>query len=158
VALRADGTLWAWGRNNNGQLGLGTFTSVALGTNTPQRVGTNSDWQAIAAGTFHTVALRADGTLWAWGANVAGQLGIGTFTTDAPGGISTPQRVGTDADWQVITAGAGHTVALRADGTLWAWGNNYGGALGIGTFTTNAPYGISTPQQVGTDTNWGPPP
>jgi alpha-tubulin suppressor-like RCC1 family protein len=89
-------------------------------------------------------------------------LGIGNFTTNAPWGISMPQKVGTNANWRAIAAGR-HTVALRADGALWTWGLNNHGQLGIGTFTTNAPgsphsgFGISTPQQVGTNTNWGPP-
>jgi len=156
VALRADGTLWAWGFNNRGQLGIGTFTTnYPLGLNTPQQVGTNADWQAVAAGQNYTVALRTDGTLWAWGYNYYGQLGIGTFSTNTyRSGVNTPQQVGTDTNWQEIAAGGSHTVALRADGTLWAWGYNPNGQLGIGSFTTNAPYGINTPQRVGSDTNW----
>ncbi len=146
VALRTDGTLWAWGHNNAGQLGNGTYTS----TTTPQQVGTNSDWQAIAAGHSHTVALRADGTLWAWGDNENGQLGIGTFG----GNTNTLQQVGTNVDWRAITAGEKHNVAFSAGGTLWTWGKNHRGQLGIGTFSTNAPYGTNTPQRVGTDTNW----
>jgi hypothetical protein len=109
---------------------------------------------SIAAGVGHSVALRADGTLWAWGGNGSGQLGIGTFTTNEPYGTNTPQQVGTNADWRAITAGERQTLAQRGDGTLWAWGRNYYGQLGIGMFSTNSPYSINTPQQVGTDTNW----
>jgi len=159
VALRTDGTLWAWGRNYYGQLGNGTFTTSApYGISTPRQVGTNTDWQAIEAGDRYTLALCADGTLWAWGLNVWGQLGIGAFSTNAPNGINTPQRVGTNASWQAIAASSLHVLAARADGTLWAWGKNSQGQLGIGTFTTNVPYGMNTPQQVGTNSNWGPPP
>jgi hypothetical protein len=123
VALRADGTLWAWGGNDGGQLGNGKFdTNAPYGTNTPQRIGTDTNWQTVAAGNFYTVALRTDGTLWACGWNRYGQLGIGTFTTNAPYGTNTPQQVGTDTNWQAVAAGQWHTMALRADGTLWAWG------------------------------------
>ena len=161
VALCADGTLWTWGQNRFGQLGIGTFSpsfpETPSGTNTPQQVGSDTNWQAVAAGHDHTVALRTDGTLWAWGNNGewgygTGLLGIATYTN-----ANTPQQVGTDTNWQVVAAGS-HTVALRADGTLWAWGVNNSGQLGIGTFSTNNPPGLNTPQQVGTNTNWGPPP
>ncbi len=132
VAVRADGTLWAWGRNDAGQLGMGTFTTnKPYCTDTPQRIGSDTNWQAIAARNG-TVALRADGTLWEWG-----------------GAGNTPQRIGTNSDWRAIAAGGWHTVALRADGTLWAWGRNDNGQLGDGTYTTT-----STPQQIGNDTNW----
>jgi RNA polymerase sigma factor (sigma-70 family) len=150
VALRTDGTIWAWGANHNGHLGNGTYTD----TNTPQMITTVSNWLAVAAGLAHTVALHADGTLWAWGNNGRGELGIGSFATNAPWGVNTPQQVGTNADWQAVAAGYGHTLALRTDGTLWAWGFNDRGQLGIGTFSTNDPYAINTPQQVGSDTNW----
>ena len=76
----------------------------------------------------------------------------GTFYTNYPYGTNTPQRVGTATNWQAIAAGVWHTVALRTDGTLWAWGINGDGELGIGTYTNT-----NTPQQVGTDTNWGSP-
>jgi alpha-tubulin suppressor-like RCC1 family protein len=150
VALRADGTLWAWGENQYGQLGIGTFyTNAPYGTNTPQRIGSDTNWQAVAAGFRHTVALGTDGTLWAWGDNYIGQLGNGTYTR-----TNTPQRIGNDTNWQAIAAGFEHAVALRADGTLWAWGNNSVGQLGIGTFTTNYPFGINTPQRIGTNSGW----
>ena len=94
-----------------------------------------------------------------WGESEYGQSGIGMFTTNAPKGVTTPQQIGTNTNWQAIAGGQKHTVALRADGTIWAWGANGLGQLGLGTFSTNAPYfGMHTPQQVGTNTNWGPPP
>jgi alpha-tubulin suppressor-like RCC1 family protein len=145
VALRADGTLWAWGQNYRGQLGNGTYTE----TNTPQRIGSDTNWQAVAAGQYHTVALRTDRTLWAWGNNSWGQLGNGTYTS-----TNTPQQIGTETNWQAIDADNQHTLALREDGTLWAWGVNRNGQLGIGTFDTNAPSGRNTPQQVGTNADW----
>jgi alpha-tubulin suppressor-like RCC1 family protein len=156
VALRADGTLWAWGYNEYGQLGIGTFsTNDPRGINTPQRVGTDTNWVAVAAGYHHTVGLRADGTLWAWGMNEFGALGNGMADIIYPyASTNTPQRVGTNSDWQAIAAGGSHTVGLRADGTLWGWGWNRFGQLGNGAFETNAPQGATTPQQIGTNADW----
>jgi hypothetical protein len=99
---------------------------------------------SIAAGSEHTIGLKNDGTLWAWGWNLYGQLGDGT-TTDR----YTPVQIGTDTNWTAIAAGSGHTIGLKNDGTLWAWGYNYYGQLGDGTTTDRY-----TPVQVGTDTNW----
>jgi len=146
LAVREDGTLWAWGDNSDGQLGIGTYTRA----NTPQQVGTNANWQSVAAGGRHTVALQADGSLWTWGRNQSGQLGNGT---DGPfEKENTPQRIGSQATWLAVTAGRDHTVALRTGGSLWAWGNNGFGQLGIGTFDD-----ANTPQPVFGGAVWGPP-
>jgi alpha-tubulin suppressor-like RCC1 family protein len=72
IALRSDGTLWSWGFNGNGQLGIGDNTAFDF----PVQVGTATDWSDIACGSFHVLALKTDGTLWAWGLNSNGQLGI----------------------------------------------------------------------------------
>ncbi|MBH8559362.1 RCC1 domain-containing protein [Hymenobacter negativus] len=140
VAVRADGSLWAWGNNASGQLGLGNTASQ----NTPQRVGTDTNWASVAAGGSHTVALKTDGSLWAWGSNASGQLGLSNNTSQ-----NTPQRVGTGTTWASVAAGTSHTVAVRSDNTLYAWGLNDNGQLGLGN-TTNQ----NAPQRVGTDTNW----
>lgn len=144
LALRSDGTLWTWGLNNSGQLGNGTFTT----TNTPQPILTNMTWKTVAVGYHHSMALRTDGTLWTWGLNTDGQLGNGT--TD---NASTPQPILTNVTWQTMEAGGtGHTVALRSDGTLWAWGNNTYGQLGNSTFIST-----NTPQAVPGGAIWGIP-
>ncbi|NLH74160.1 MAG: RCC1 repeat-containing protein, partial [Verrucomicrobia bacterium] len=109
LALKRDGTLWAWGLNEDGQLGDGTREDKSR----PVQVGTASDWAAVAAGYWHTVALKRDGTLWAWGDNQYGQSGDGT-TEDK----SRPVQVGTATDWAAVAAGLWHTVALKRDGTL----------------------------------------
>ncbi len=74
ASLRSDGTLWAWGRNDYGQLGDGT----AVDKYSPTQVGSATNWSTIAAGWSHTVGLKSDGTLWTWGRNPYGQLGDGT--------------------------------------------------------------------------------
>ena len=92
----------------------------------------------IAAGGLHTVALKSDGTVWAWGYNGYGQLGDGTTTNRL-----TPVQVSSLSGVTAIAAGVYHTLALKSDGTVWAWGYNGDGRLGDGT-TTNR----TTPVQV----------
>src|SRR5436190_14533034 len=114
LALRSDGTVWAWGANGFGQLGDGTST---FRPGAAQIAGLN-DVVAIAAGTEHSVALRSDGTLWMWGRNQVGQLGDGT--TQAHG---VPMRV-TSIPGRVVTIAAGgtRTRAVDATGGVWEWG------------------------------------
>ena len=146
LALKTDGTLWVWGWNSSGQLGLGDITDRY----SPVQVGADTDWKTVAAGRFHTIALKTDGTLWAWGSNGAGQLGLGDAGRDTD--RHTPVQVGTDTDWKTVAAGTFHTIALKTDGTLWVWGDNESGQLGLGDagFDTQR----FSPTQVGTDTDW----
>lgn len=122
MAIRSDSSLWAWGNNSSGQLGDGTLTSRSR----PVHVGTDTNWTTIAMGERHSLAIRADGTLWAWGENNDGQLGTGGKTT----GSTTPVQVGTEGGWKAIAGGEYHSVAIREDGTLWAWGRSSDGQLG----------------------------
>ena len=145
IAIRFDGTLWAFGDDRNGQLGDGTaiFGKYVY---SPEQIGIATNWKTISAGHLYTVAIKADGTLWAWGDNHTGKLGDGT-TVDK----YIPTQIGTSTDWQIISAGTEHTLAIKTDGTLWAWGDNYYGNLGNGT--TNPSPALS-PIQIGTDNNW----
>jgi len=126
VALRNDGTVWAWGANSGGQLGDGTI----INRYTPVQVQGLSDITDIATSGSHTVALRNDGTVWAWGSNSNGQIGDGTTINRY-----TPVQVQGVSDITDIAASGSHTVALRNDGTVWAWGHNGHGRLGDGTTT-----------------------
>ena len=127
MALKEDGTVWSWGSNNDGQLGNGTNTSQQL---SPLQVANLSGVSAIAAGDYHSIALKDNGTMWTWGYNRYGQLGDGTATTR-----SSPAEVTGISDVVAIAAGTYHTVALRLDGTVWTWGANWKGQLGDGTTT-----------------------
>ena len=129
LALKLDGTVWAWGDNRSGQLGIGT-----IGGNrpTPVQVSGLTGIIAITAGAAHSVALGPDGLIRAWGNNSSGQLGDGTFMTR-----STPTLVQGLILVTRVGAGRVHSLALRADGTAWAWGDNSSGQLGTGNFTTS---------------------
>ena len=93
---------------------------------TPTRVGNDGDWTAISAGTNSCLALKTDGSLWAWGGNREGELGLGDTQRRLK-----PVRVGTRRAWTAV-ATDGQSFALKADGSLWAWGWNYWGDLGLG--------------------------
>ncbi|MBI4833314.1 MAG: hypothetical protein HY811_00640 [Planctomycetes bacterium] len=125
MAIKTDGTLWAWGFNSNGQLGDGT----TIQRNSPVQVGALTTWKQVAGGNAFTLAVKTDGTLWAWGYNWNGQLGDGTQTNRS----SPVQIAGTT--WKQVACGGNHTVAIKTDGTLWAWGYNGQGQLGDGTTT-----------------------
>jgi alpha-tubulin suppressor-like RCC1 family protein len=125
LALRRDGTIWAWGRNEEGQLGEATRTVRTTPVAVPGLVGV----VAIAAGERHSLALLADGTVRAWGNNDNGQVGDGSDERLRLG----PREVMGLGEVAAIAAGTHHSVALRRDGTAWAWGSNFLGQLGDGT-------------------------
>jgi alpha-tubulin suppressor-like RCC1 family protein len=111
----------------------------------PDAPGVVSPWIKTAGGWGHTVAIKSDGTLWAWGYNNSGQLGDG----NPPFDVLSPKQIGTENTWVSVAAGWDHTLAIKSDGTLWAWGANYSGQLGDGTTTSR-----SRPSQVASGTEW----
>ncbi len=124
LALMKDGSVWAWGKNTNGQLGIGTKVS----RNTPSVIPGLSGIKAVAAGGYHSLVLKSDGTVWAFGFNNEGELGDGT-TLDQ---VVPVQVQGLD-HVTAISAGFYHNVALKDDGTVWTWGRNNDNQLGDGS-------------------------
>lgn len=136
LGLRSDGTLWAWGFNGNGQLGIGNTDEQHI----PTQVGTDTDWKDISGGGFHSIGLKKNGSLWAWGANSDGALGDGTFQEQ-----HSPIRIGTDSDWVSIAASWINSYAMKSSGALYGWGNNSKGQLGdLSLPDQNEPIQITT--------------
>lgn len=141
LSIKTDSTLWAWGVGTTGQLGQGDI----LTKSSPVQIGALTDWAQVSGGDASSFAIKTDGTLWSWGKNNNGQLGVGD-TTDR----SSPTQVGALTTWALVGfSSADSGCAIRTDGTLWTWGNNYSGALGQGNTTK-----YSSPKQVGALTDW----
>lgn len=123
VAVKADGTLWAWGYNRfYGEVGIGTLGDQP----TPMQIGTG--FKTVASGGNHSGAVKTDGSLWMWGYNYFGQLGDGSAVQR-----NAPVQVATG--YHNVSIGGDHTLAIKSDGSLMAWGYNYWGELGIGETT-----------------------
>lgn len=136
------GTLWTWGYNNNGQLGL---NSAVYGTSSPTQVGALTNWLQVSCGQYTTMAVKTDGTLWAWGSNNNGQLGLNSATAS----FSSPTQVGALTNWLYVAASGYSGYGLKTDGTIWSWGAGSVGRLGLGNLTY-----YSSPKQIGALTNW----
>lgn len=141
VALKTDGTLWAWGGNDYGQLGNGSTTPSDLPICVLDQV------TAVSAGDYHVAALRADGSLWTWGDNLYGQLGDGTLESrSAPAKVldqtaptvSLPAQVPAVTQAAAVGTGTYQTVCLLSDDTLFSWGPQAMGLLGGGAVETLA--------------------
>ena len=141
-AIKTDGTLWAWGNGDRGTLGLNTENNYS----SPKQVGLLTNWKTVSNNTVSqaTFATKTDGTLWSWGWNPDGQLGLGNRTA-----YSSPKQVGSLTNWQVAIGGRDFAFAIKTDGTLWSWGLNSSGQLGLGNRTS-----YSSPKQVGSLTDW----
>ncbi|MBL7893443.1 MAG: T9SS type A sorting domain-containing protein [Bacteroidia bacterium] len=137
LALKKDSTVWAWGENNNGQLGDGTNTP----SNVPVQVSSLKGIIGIAAAGLHSLAVKSDGTVWAWGWNTNGQLGNGTSTFFE----NVPVQVDSLTDIIAVAGGANFSLALKNDSTVWAWGLNSSGELGTGNNTSsNVPVQVNS--------------
>ncbi|MDH5721666.1 MAG: DUF4215 domain-containing protein, partial [Spirochaetia bacterium] len=181
AAIKADGSLWAWGsgylgdgttsmRTSPVQIGTGTCTLAEYQTKMDCETNTgiwtfDTDWISVSAGSYFSIAIKIDGTLWSWGTNSWGELGLGDNTYQL-----LPQLVGAcsvmgfytqvdcegnsgiwnyDTDWTLAAVGYKQAIALKSNGTLWAWGRNDYGQVGDGTSATRY-----LPVQIGADIDW----
>lgn len=144
-AILDDGALLCWGANFEGQLGRADPYPGEDGL-LPAPVASALTFREVAPGQGHTCAIASDGTLWCWGRNSDGQLGLGA---GMPNQLRVPTQVGDRSDWARVAAGQGHTCAIRVDGTLWCWGEDFAGQVGIALGTR-----FDEPTQVGTDDTW----
>jgi alpha-tubulin suppressor-like RCC1 family protein len=143
VVLAGNGSLWSWGEESSGFPVLGISATNLDHSVSLRQIGYDTDWRSVAVGNQQCLAIKADGSLWGWGANFNNQLGDGTTKTRPTPVPSVPGR-----DWKQAVAGTS-SFGIKNDGTLWAWGNNWAGQLGNGT-TKSASQAV----QVGSSTNW----
>jgi alpha-tubulin suppressor-like RCC1 family protein len=143
--VRENGKLYCWGYGAMGQLG---YVSGGGDPNVPSRVGSFEDWTTVSAGGDHTCGVRANGKLYCWGFDNAGQVGDGNGTTTT--GPPTPRRIGSFEDWSDVSAGGAHTCGIRHDGKLYCWGGDGSGEVGNGS--PSSP--VDAPQRIGTFEDW----
>jgi alpha-tubulin suppressor-like RCC1 family protein len=129
--IATNGELYACGRNDHGQLGLGTTNASQPFFSAVPRPGNVQRWIGVAVGAGHALGIADTGELHAWGDNRSGQLGLGYTNEHELGPVLVPRPSGVTA-WQDVRAGAGHSLALAEDGRLFGWGANGQGQLGLG--------------------------
>ena len=143
AAIKNNGTLWTWGRNDDGQLGDDTEEDKSSPI---QTICGGTDWKSVSCGEKFTAAIKNNGTLWTWGENNNGQLG--DETTDNKS--SPVQTIAGGTDWKQISCGDNHMIAIKNNGTCWTWGYGENGELGDGTALSKS----SPVQTIMSDTNW----
>lgn len=149
VGVDSANRMFAWAMNDRGQLGQNLTYAELNNSLSPDRIGALTTWDHAVTNGTSMYAIKNDGTLWAWGDNTEGQLGINVQTgTDSR---SSPIQVGADTDWYQLSTNITLSCcgAIKTDGTLWTWGNNTYGGLG-----QNDRINRSSPVQVGSDTDW----
>jgi alpha-tubulin suppressor-like RCC1 family protein len=141
AAIKTNGTLWTWGNGNQGALGQ----NDVIARSSPVQVGALTDWSQVSAGQVaFCAAIKTNGTLWSWGQNTSGRLGLNDTANR-----SSPVQVGALTDWSQVSGGSTFCAAIKTNGTLWSWGYNNAGQLG-----QNNVINRSSPVQVGALTDW----
>ena len=146
AAIKTDGTLWVWGLNDFGRLGINN----TVNRSSPVQIGANTNWNQVSV-SRSMLATKTDGTLWTWGRNDFGQLGLNDTVNR-----SSPVQIGANTNWNLVGTAAGNpgtsgviSAATKTDGTLWTWGRNESGGLGLNDIDSK-----SSPTQVGSANNW----
>lgn len=142
AAIKTNGTLWTWGSNAYGELGVDN----RIETSSPVQVGALTNWSKVTFASQWCLAIKTDGTMWSWGRGTGGRLGL-----DDAVSRSSPVQIGALNTWSTICVGdvGAAAFAIKADGTLWSWGSNTYGQLGLNDTAYR-----SSPTQVGSLTNW----
>jgi alpha-tubulin suppressor-like RCC1 family protein len=146
VPGRTSPGLYAWGKDGYGELGVGD----TINRSSPVQVGALTDWKQVGTvmASLSSAAIKTDGTLWMWGNNLNGQLGLGDTTNR-----SSPVKVGALTTWKYVSSGIQRTAAIKIDGTMWTWGYSFlGDSLGLGY--TSGPVTVTSPVQIGTSNQW----
>ena len=143
-AIKTDGTLWSWGYNPRGALGHNNLTKYSSPVQVP-----GSTWKQISHGSSIAISTKTDGTMYSWGSNYAGRLGTNEASGGWNVGKSSPVQI-PGTSWKWAAAGYDVMAATRTDGTLWGWGSNFYGALGL---NQNADVSYSSPTQI-PGTSW----
>ena len=137
LGITANGDLWTWGKggmsNHCGQMGLGNKNPPPFDLS-PIKIGEDSNWASVSAKGNHSLAIKKDGTIWAWGHNHSGQVGNGSRSFD---GVLKPVQIGRENTWKFISAGKSFSTAIKSDGTIWGWGSN-----------------ITKPTNISSDSDW----
>jgi alpha-tubulin suppressor-like RCC1 family protein len=145
VAIKTDGSMWTWGRGDQGQLGHNNVLNLA----SPVQVGALTNWAQATTNRFQCLAVKTDGTLWAWGYNNQGRLGLNDTVNR-----SSPVQVGALTNWSSVSTGQAQCFARKTDGTIWSWGGNSGGRLGLAGSVGYTGSSMSSPTQIGSAANW----
>lgn len=158
LALKKDGTVWAWGINDWGQLGIGTRSGTVVypvGVKSPDGQGYLTDVKEVAVGEKYSMVLKKDGTVWVWGLNIDGIRGTGIGINDYSNALLLPAQVkanfGVPSDIIAIAAGDYHSLALKSDGKVFAWGNNSQGQVQTSCYFSTCGSLIHSPRQVFSD-------
>ena len=144
--VKSDGTLWTWGNNGRGELGLNQqagYGSEGYSYSSPIQVGTDTTWKSnyqfgVSGGAQGALALKTDGTLWSWGYNNVGQLGQNQGPGNFSGSISSPTQI-PGTNWDSVSMDGSSAFATKTDGTMWVWGRNLYGSLGLNQSSNPAP-------------------
>jgi len=152
IARKTDGTIWSWGKGSvaaNAKAFLGQ-NSAYVNLSSPTQIGSLTNWARVSAGRYACLAVKTDGTLWTWGYNGNGALGLGdTINRSSPTQVGALTNWLTAADKNVMAANPS-AIAVKGDGTLWTWGRAANGTLGNNSNTIN----LSSPTQLGSLTDW----
>ena len=137
LAIKGDGSLWAWGLNSDGILGVGA--AGPANSLVPIRVGSDNDWKQVSSGGDFVVAIKLDGSLWSWEKKSGGKLGLGDTLSR-----NLPSRVGSGNSWHFVVGDGTGVMAVQADGTLWAWGAPYQSTIPINITSLYTPAPLIT--------------